>query len=123
MHCARLRRRRLAVVTSDFHMPRTAATFDFCYRLAGQQLYDDPGWFDLQYLPVSDEGLFSPEVLVARAAKEAAAVETWKANTARLRSLADLHAWLFSTHLCYSVSRQHEFAKAADLDPRLAATY
>jgi hypothetical protein len=37
------------VVTSHFHMPRTQATFDFIYRLAGTQLYGDPGWYQLQY--------------------------------------------------------------------------
>lgn len=115
--------RRIAVVTSDFHMPRTRAVFDTCYALAGASLRFDPAWFDLQYFPVSDEDLFGQEVLAARAAKEAMAVVAWAANTAHMRGLPDLHAWLFATHLCYSVSRQHEFGRVDDLDPRLAATY
>jgi hypothetical protein len=72
---------------------------------------------------VSDEGIFHPEVIAARAAKEAAAVAAWQRNTAAIESLADLHSWLYATHLCYSVSRQHEFGRAQDLDPKLAATY
>lgn len=73
---------------------------------------------------VSDEGIFPQEVIDARAAKEAAAIASWHANTAGMTSLADLHAWLYATHLCYSVSRQHEFGRrAGDLDPKLAATY
>lgn len=44
-------RRRIAVVTSEFHMPRTRATFDFIYGLAGRQLYGDAAWFDLHYCP------------------------------------------------------------------------
>ena len=44
-----LPRRRIAVVSSDFHMPRTQATFDFCYSLAGEQLQGDPAWFSLHY--------------------------------------------------------------------------
>ena len=73
--------------------------------------------------PPSDEGLFPPEVLLARAEKEAAAVAAWRRNTAPLRTLPALHAWLFATHLCYAVPRQHEWGHAQELDPRLAATY
>lgn len=72
---------------------------------------------------VSDEGIFPADVLAARAEKEAAAVDTWRRNTAGMASLADLHSWLFATHLCYSVSRQHEFGRTRELDPKLAATY
>ncbi|PSC72031.1 Rossmann-like alpha beta alpha sandwich fold isoform B [Micractinium conductrix] len=116
--------RRIAVVTSEFHMPRTAATFDVVYALAGTQLHGDPSWFHLDYRPVSDEGLFPADVLEARAAKEAAAVAAWQRNTAGMAGLADLHRWLYATHLCYSVARQHEFGRhQEDLDPKLAATY
>lgn len=43
--------RRIAVVTSEFHMPRTRATFDFVYGLAGRQLYGDEAHFSLDYQP------------------------------------------------------------------------
>lgn len=36
--------RRLAVVTSDFHMPRSRALFADIFRLAGQSIFGDPGW-------------------------------------------------------------------------------
>lgn len=121
IHAVPAGHRRLAVVTSDFHMPRTAATFDFCYGLAGAQGLGGP--FQLDYHRVSDAGLFDPVVLQARAAKEAAATAAWRANARGLGSVADLHAWLFETHLCYAVGRQGEFGKERDLDPRLAATY
>ncbi|PRW39255.1 Rossmann-like alpha beta alpha sandwich fold [Chlorella sorokiniana] len=123
MHALPANWRRIAVVTSDFHMPRTQATFDFIYGLAGQQLHGDPRWFKLEYRPVSDAGIFDADVLEARREKEAAAVATWQRNTAHIHTLADLHSWLFATHLCYSVSRQHEFGRERDLDPKLAATY
>jgi hypothetical protein len=42
---------------------------------------------------------------------------------ATIASLADFHAWMYATHLCYSVARQHEFGREKDLDPKLAATY
>lgn len=37
--------RRLAVVTSDFHMPRSAALFSDVYEMAGRQLLRDPHWW------------------------------------------------------------------------------
>ena len=117
MHALPAGWRTLSVCTSAFHMPRTQAIFNSCYSIAAA---DD---FMLDYHPVSDDGLFSEEVLSARAVKEAAAVETWKKNVAEVHTLAELHRWLFATHLCYSVSRQHEFGAKENLDPKLAATY
>lgn len=43
--------RRIAVVTSEFHMPRTRATFDTIYGLAGRQLHGDAAAFALDYWP------------------------------------------------------------------------
>jgi hypothetical protein len=123
MHAVPAGWRRLAVVTSAFHIPRTRAIFDTCFALAGAHHRGDPSFFSVDYHPVSDVGLFDPEVLAARADKEAAAAATWRGDAGALGSLPELHAWLFATHLCYSVSRQHEFGREKDLDPRLAATY
>lgn len=123
MHAVPAGWRRLSIVTSAFHMPRTQAIFDSCYEIAATDLLKSPGAFHLDYHPVSDEGLFDAEVVAARAEKEAAAVVAWKENVAKLPTLAALHSWLFATHLCYSVSRQHEFGVKDDLNPKLAATY
>jgi uncharacterized SAM-binding protein YcdF (DUF218 family) len=42
MHAVPAAWRRIAVVTSHFHMTRTAALFRIMYALAGSQLYSDP---------------------------------------------------------------------------------
>lgn len=123
MHALPAGWRRLSVVTSAFHTPRTAAIFDSVYEIAGRDFYGDGAAFSLDYHPVSDEGLFADDVEAARVAKEAAAVVAWRANVAALPDMPALHAWLFSTHLCYAVGRQHEFGIKDDLDPKLAATY
>jgi hypothetical protein len=162
--------RRLAVVTSAFHMGRTKAIFDHCYGLIGalegrgegskegdgdgigegegtpssssaSSLNGQNGGcggrdsphpsrprqqkneFELSYHSVSDSGLFSPEILQARKAKEAGALVTWERNAAGITSLKDLHRWLFDTHMCYAASRQGEFGRQPSLDPVLAATY
>lgn len=44
IHAVPMAWRHLAVVTSDFHMPRSRALFADIYRLAGQSLFGDPNW-------------------------------------------------------------------------------
>jgi len=133
---------KLAIVTSEFHMLRTRATFDFVYNLAQDQGLlllcrneakkrnnnDDNNShktvLQLEYHAVSDQGLFDQEVLQARSIKETAAVDTWNNNMKSIKTMEQFHAWLFATHLCYSASRQDEFGPGReDLDPKLAATY
>lgn len=138
---------KLAIVTSEFHMLRTRATFDFVYNLAVDQglllmcrnegkernsdgiSTDDNGHkkvlqLELEYHAVSDQGLFDQEILQARSIKETAAVDTWHNNMKSIKTMKQLHAWIFATHLCYSASRQDEFGPGReDLDPKLAATY
>ncbi len=41
----------LQVVTSDFHMPRTASLFCHMYRLAGQDMYGDPDRYGGRAVP------------------------------------------------------------------------
>ncbi|KAG2427338.1 hypothetical protein HXX76_012533 [Chlamydomonas incerta] len=115
--------RRLAVVTSDFHMPRTAALFGAMYGLAGSELLGQPDRFELLYVAASDVGVFDPQVLDIRRSKEAASRESWLSTAAGFRRMADLHQWLHSTHLCYAVSRQHEFGQQTIADPKLLASY
>ncbi|EFJ48232.1 hypothetical protein VOLCADRAFT_104906, partial [Volvox carteri f. nagariensis] len=55
--------RRVGVVTSDFHMPRTAALFNTMYGMAARELFGDPKRFELLFVAASDEGIFEPDVL------------------------------------------------------------
>lgn len=73
------------------------------------------------YHEADDEGLFDGAVYAARVQKEAAAASAWERDTATMKSLEEMHAWLHATHLCYSVQRQHE--QPVPDDPKLSATY
>ena len=55
--------------------------------------------------------------------KEAASLVQWQAHVRNMRSMAQLHAWLHDTHLCYAVGRQHEFSRRTIQDPKLLASY
>ncbi|EIE22087.1 hypothetical protein COCSUDRAFT_16982 [Coccomyxa subellipsoidea C-169] len=98
--------RRCSIVTSAFHMPRSRAIFERCFALAGGSLCGDCSHFQLNYHAVHDDGAFPDDVLAARRQREAQSLETWERDTAGFKSLAEMHAWLHATHLCYSVSRQ-----------------
>eukprot|EP00882_Tetradesmus_deserticola_P029766 GHRQ01033368.1.p1 GENE.GHRQ01033368.1~~GHRQ01033368.1.p1 ORF type:complete len:194 (+),score=90.96 GHRQ01033368.1:89-670(+) len=114
---------RLAVVTSDFHMPRSRALFVDIYRLAGSSMFGNPHRFSLTFLSASDEGCFDEAVYAARLTKEAASLAHWQGVAAGLRSLPELQAWLHSDHLCYAVQRQHEFGKRTIKDQKLLESY
>jgi uncharacterized SAM-binding protein YcdF (DUF218 family) len=126
IHAAPARWRRLAVVTSAFHAPRTAAIFDAVYELVGAAMFGDAGYFQLDHRPVSDAGLFAPAVAAARAEKEAAAAAQWLVDVGKLESLAALHAWVHAEHRCYSAAPgalgQRGFARE-ELPPGLQSTY
>jgi hypothetical protein len=116
--------RRVAVVTSAFHMHRTAALFTTMWPLAARDLASDPGRFQqLVFVSASDEGLWPEDVLEARAAKEVEAAATWRRNFAGFATFSDLHTWFYATHQCYAVPRQHEAHAKTITNPKLLASY
>lgn len=90
----------LLVVTSEFHMPRTVAIFEWMFGLLDRD-------FNLSFLEVSDVGI-DESLLAARKKKEYESLQQLLGTIQRLQTLPDLHKWLHEEHRCYSVSRQHE---------------
>lgn len=80
------------MVTSEFHLPRTRATFDTVYGLAGRQLHGDPAWFALDYWPGAHAVLACAVLcawLTARPARRRAAGHSACGRCLHLASLAD----------------------------------
>ena len=86
--------RRLAVITSEFHMPRTRAIFEWVFGLT-------PGRYELQFEATPDEGL-EPYLFERRRIKEAAALNDLQQKIARIRDLATLHRWMYTEHNAYT---------------------
>ncbi len=105
--------RRLHVITSQFHIARTQTCFDWVFSAAGP----DKGYV-LTYQVCPDEGL-TPEALIARNAKETAAIELRAPERARLRTLAAIHQWVFTHHEAYAAGLQPK----QTTDPLLLASY
>lgn len=122
--------RKLAIITSGFHMARASTLFKDIFHLASKEWdqtnHDkfncDNFRYNLEFFAAQDEHTLAPEVLAARCEREAESLEKWKQNLTELKSLSDVHRWLHHTHLCYSVSRQHEFG-ASDLNSIHLSSY
>lgn len=74
----------------------------------------------MHFAVTADDGL-TPEVVAARAGREAKSVAALRANQARITTLADFAEWLYTTHLCYAAGRQGEIGDFAEMkaDPAL----
>jgi hypothetical protein len=90
-------------------MPRTEVVFRWVYGL------DAPGptcAVDFETVP---DGSLDPDALGARLAKEQQSLDALPPMIARIRSLADLHLWLFTEHDAYAAGQR---LPAASVDAR-----
>ncbi len=87
--------RRLLVVTSEFHMPRTEAIFRWVFGAA-----PDCG-YDLAFETTKDIGL-SHEALEARAEKERASLAVVRDLASSIVTLSAIHQWIFTEHGAYA---------------------
>jgi hypothetical protein len=88
--------KKLLVITSLFHLPRTEFVFRWVYGLEPAH-----GW-ELEFQGTPDVGM-SAEALAARRAHEESRVEAMKGLAPRIRTVEEFHAWLYSEHDLYAV--------------------
>jgi hypothetical protein len=88
--------RRLHVVTSTFHMPRTEAIFRWVFGLTPSQPYT------LTFETVTDDGM-EPAALQSRVDKERASLARLNAIIPTIDSLSALHRWLYTEHTAYAM--------------------
>jgi len=93
---------KLLVITSEFHMERTKAVFQWLYspKFSGKT-------YDLAFEAVSDS-LIDDALLKGRVIREKECLRTFKENTRGIDTMIQLHKWLFFRHNAYSVSGQPE---------------
>lgn len=107
IHAEPRRLRRLLVITSDFHMPRTQAIFAWIYGLTPTDGYS------FAFEAVVDDGI-DAEALNERRAKEARALADMYALAGRITSLAQFHEWFFTEHRAYATSGWLDREQGAD---------
>lgn len=87
--------RRLLVVNSDFHMPRTEAIFRWVFGAAPDRGYE------LTFESVGNLGL-SDESLTVRAERERASLDVVRDLASQILTFADLHRWMYAKHRAYA---------------------
>ncbi len=86
--------RRLAVVTSDFHMPRSRAIFEWVFGM-------EPGKYSLDFEATPDDGI-TGRLLERRIEKEAAALRSFRVLAKQIRDLPAVHKWFHTEHNAYT---------------------
>jgi|YNPNPStandDraft_1061719.scaffolds.fasta_scaffold00437_13 hypothetical protein len=99
LHVEPLHLRRLAVITSEFHMPRTAFIFRWVFSLDVP-----PEGYELHFETTPNCGMDS-ETLAARQKKEAQSLKLARAVSQTIDSMTALHRWLFNEHHAYAVGK------------------
>lgn len=89
--------RRLHVVTSEFHLARCRAIFDWVFSLSATG-------YELSYSAVGDDAV-PRAALVARRVKEEESLVTIGELARGIGTLAELHEWLYRQHGAYRASR------------------
>ncbi|MFY0676474.1 MAG: YdcF family protein [Neptuniibacter sp.] len=92
--------RDLLVITSEFHMPRTQAIFDWIFSL------DNPN-YSLTYRSSNNAGI-DGKALLARKEKELKALNGFLRQKKELTTLADVHRWLYTEHNAYKARQTIE---------------
>jgi hypothetical protein len=113
--------RHVAVVTSDFHMPRSQAIWRTLQRLTRDSTSRPT--FDVSFVTVSDHDALSEADQRARRAREQQSLARWEQETSLMEHLSDLCAWLHETHLCYAVKRRREFGIPSTLPDDVLRSY
>lgn len=106
--------KRLCIVTSFFHLPRTEAIFRWMFGLSG----GPRSAYELTFVGTPDVGM-TTEVLQKRREKEQQSLRSVQELRRQYTTLAAFHKWLFTTHAAYSLEKPPR-AKA---DPLLLETY
>ena len=114
IHTDPLGLRRLSIITSDFHLARTKAAFQWVYSLDS-----NAHEYELSFDAVSDPEL-EPALWRARVAKEQTSLVELQRVAGEISTWRDLHLWLFTRHGAYSVGRTTE---PRHLDQHTSGTY
>lgn len=86
--------KKIVVITSEFHMPRAKAIFEWVFGMA-------PAHYELRFEATPNEGLNGP-LLARRMEKEASALASLDPVIRRIRDLRSLHHWLNTEHRAYT---------------------
>lgn len=95
----------ILVVSSQFHIERCKALFNWVYNLQSAHTTQ----YQLNYMAASNTGI-SPQLLQARQQKEAAAIASITPIMNTITTVAAFHNWLYTEHAAYATGLQPAIA-------------
>lgn len=113
VHCQPRNFKKLCVVSSKFHMPRTKVIFKWVFGLTPLSRR-----YVLEFIESADEGMRS-DVLEVRRKKEAESLKKLFQTNKKIRTLSQFHAWIFTQHEAYSAGLK----STTKLDRKTLSTY
>jgi uncharacterized SAM-binding protein YcdF (DUF218 family) len=114
--------RKMVVITNDWHMPRTRAIFEFVFSLP-LRIGASPTPYEISYR-AAPPGISDAHLLETREGKEAASLAYFQTSVAPgIRSMQDMHWWLFTKHGAYAASRLKQTSVAPAVSEELLKTY
>ena len=103
--------RKLLIITSAFHMPRTRAIFEWVYGLSSPVDKE----YELYFEAVSDEGM-DKELLKIKIQREKERLEHVLRLQEEIRTFQQFHQWLFTGHGAYAAAVKPVRIKGKILD-------
>ena len=100
--------RRLLVISSDFHLPRTEAVFTWMFSLEPK-----PAAYELEFDSVSDPSM-PADLFADRQQREQKSLEEFETFKSRIATMRDCHRWLFADHGAYNAVRTGFSQRAVD---------
>ncbi|NQU98492.1 YdcF family protein [Candidatus Woesearchaeota archaeon] len=94
--------KKVCIITSEFHMPRTKAIFEWVYSLKPL-----PVKHKLTFLTVDDEGI-DENLMAAKKEKEKESLKQFEETKERIKNFKQLREWLFSEHAAYTSDLEPE---------------
>lgn len=105
IHVENLNCKKLLIVTSEFHMPRAKAIFQWIYGLTRETVKNTKLNYQLQFQTVPDiDDKLNKEASTARKYKEKLGLERISKFKKSIQTIESFHQWLFSRHGAYAVS-------------------
>lgn len=97
LFCEPMGLKRLAVVTSEYHMSRTKLVFDFVFGLENVSEK-----YSIDYYSVSDS-VVEPGLLKEKQLKEEKSIQSFMKIMPKFSSFNEFHDWIFTKHEAYAV--------------------
>ena len=98
-HCSVAGWRRLLVVTSEFHMPRTRAIFEWVFGVGEGERYD------LEFLSTANDGLSDAEVGARVEREEKSMVNVRENLSKKYTTMRGVHEFLTRNHDLYNAEK------------------